>query len=303
MKQPFFVAAAILFFSSIAKLGYAQEKLKEGHLQYAISIEDKVLKKYMDNIKQGKGKPMEAMKNAANGMSPAEIDYLKKITKDNPEMGLSLILLPYLGNSINLKGEKTLGECKAITYELQNLWDQTENKGVNYIESTVDPSNNLSFTYDKSYKVDDPMTIGANNFDKVETSEHVKVLDFDTHKTVYKRKSSTSHKVPYKLEVYTTPFISNAVNFSHPYYSDEKDGIVKINAYLTEGAAPMVYQLVKYDKNKVTAAELTPKTSTKQYSTKTETDKVTLGFNVLGIMLNTGGEGSSGTKEDDDNED
>lgn len=266
------------------------ETFREGYLFYQMDIEDKVLKKLTEYVRQQPNSPMDAMKQASKKLSQTEIAYLQKLSANNPELMMSLILLPLLGSEITVKGSTALAEAKGLTYTLQNLWDQQTGKGVCHIFSSIHPENQFSYQTDKKFKEENKalVKIDGQDFDRLETNESIIISGFKTVKIIYNRKKSAQSNVPCKLEIYTSPQLSNVVNFSHPYYMDEGNGIVKIKAYLSERMPPVVYELVQIKRVAIPDSDLKIPQDGPVLPTNTLQERAALGFRILGIMLNTG---------------
>lgn len=277
----------------------------EGYLKYSITIGDKTMLKLLEFVAKDKTPSMASFEKAKSILSKEEIDHIQNLTQKNPSIGMSLLILPYFGDDIWIQKDKVLAKAKAFTYSIENYWDQSSGFGKCYLVSNVHPEKNLTYDYDKNYTENNKVQtyIGSDKFEIQRTNEKVTIAGFEAYKTIYTRKSSvTAHNLPYKLEVYESPQMSQAVNFSHPYYTEEENGIVKINAYLSKDAPPLTYELVKAENKNLSPSQMNIHTSKNVFPTKTLLDQATLGFQVLGLMMDTGQQQAENEDEPDDSE-
>jgi hypothetical protein len=73
-----------------------------------------------------------------------------------------------------------------------------------------------------------------------------------------------------------------SLNFIHPYYLEEDNGIMKIDLFFSENT-PMVYEFKKVTPRSVAEAEMAIKESQPVYDSKTEAQA--LGMKIMGIMF------------------
>lgn len=290
---------------STATVNASGQAFTEGRMNYHISSGDKTLQKLLDAVTKSGNPSMESFKNAQNMLTKEELAHIQTLTQGNPAIGLSLLILPYFGTDIWIQKDKVLVKAKAFTYTLENYWDQSAGTGQCYMVSNAHPEKDASFAYDKDYmRTSKTQTyIGEDNFEIRQTGEMAVVAGFEARKTIYVRKSGASKNVPEKLEVYTSPQLTQTVNFCHPYYTGEQNGIVKITAYLTKDTPPMTYELVKAENQPVTPAQMAIRTSRNVFSTKTLSEQATLGFQLLGIMMDGGPQQAESNDEDNNDSD
>lgn len=76
--------------------------------------------------------------------------------------------------------------------------------------------------------------------------------------------------------------LKTVINFSHPYYLPEDNGIMRIDIYLNNAAEPtMAYEMVSVNKAPISDGMLVPKKTEPLY----ELTDMNYGMKLLGIMM------------------
>ena len=87
-----------------------------------------------------------------------------------------------------------------------------------------------------------------------------------------------------KLEVWTSEQMPKSLNFIHPYYLEEEDGIMKIDLFANgiEGVS-MVYEFKTVSPKKLSDSELDIVQTSPVYNAKTDLQKIA--GKLMGIMF------------------
>ena len=191
-----------------------------------------------------------------------------------------------------IKNKEVLGKAHGFGWNMNNYHNVLEDKGSMYLE-TLTQFDEIAVQDRKIYSEFKPSeNTGANATNTIDFSEfnrqvqHTKqnILGYECDVVVYTPRT-LDENVPMQLQkitVYTSPLFNNTINFTHPFYLEEKAGILRLNIYYLNNEEPTLVMKPKAIKEQIiNQQDLTSKTATPIYSA----DNMSWGFKALAIMM------------------
>lgn len=194
-----------------------------------------------------------------------------------------------------IKDDIVLGRATGLGWTMDNYHNQGKDEGSLYLE-TMAKGSRISKQDQKIYALYTPSQnrgrgaisdIDFAHFDRKPQDVKQDVSGYACDVITYApRKTEPSAPMQvYKLIVYTSPSFNNTINYTHPFYLKEPDGILRIDIYLTDADTPtLIMQPTSIKARSITADELTSRTATPVY-TVLEGPWV---FKALAIMMSGG---------------
>lgn len=210
----------------------------------------------------------------------------------NPMLGMLLIMTPPKG-TIYLKDKVALVKTKGLGYEIQHYHNTKTNQAFLNTTNLLDTIQTITSGYKPSEGYEQLFTedkrVTAEKFTIIRGTDTKNIAGYPCQVSTYITKSSgtaSGSMIPAitveKLVVYTSKSISKDINFSHPFYLPEDNGILRIDIYLDKGNEPtMVYEMTEIKQTSVAESLLIPKKSTPLYNL---TDPQ-YGMQLLQIMM------------------
>ncbi|MDM1408338.1 hypothetical protein [Myroides sp. DF42-4-2] len=191
-----------------------------------------------------------------------------------------------------IKDKVVLGNVRGFGWNMHNYHNTAEDKGSIYLE-TVTQLDKIAEQDRKIYTEFKPSeNAGANATNTIDFSEFNRqvepkkqnVLGYECDVIIYtpKKVDNTMPMQLQKIAVYTSPLFSNTINFTHPFYLEENNGILRLDIYYLNNEEPTLVMKPKAIKEQViNQQDLISKTSTPIYSS----DDMNWGFKALAIMM------------------
>ncbi len=235
-------------------------------------------------------------------MSASEQAALSRTGESMGLMSLVIMMTPFQSTLQYRKGE-VLAKAEGYGYHLENYQNSIENKGIYYVASRTG-ENTVTMRYAPSTtgKTWQSMEVYHRDFDISTLDEPEIVAGYSCQGKRYMAKSDRpsdlkmGQAVPQlsKLEVYTSKQMASDINFQHPIYIPEENGILKIIAYFGEGdrATTMVYEATRVQAKVLEDKDMVIRTSTPIYDMDDDKDLLEGGFKLMGIMMGSGAEGN-----------
>lgn len=192
----------------------------------------------------------------------------------------------------SIKDKEVLGKARGFGWNMHNYHNTAEDKGSIYLE-TVTQLDKIAEQDRKIYTEFKPSeNAGANATNTIDFSEFNRqvepkkqnVLGYECDVIIYtpKKVDNTMPMQLQKIAVYTSPLFSNTINFTHPFYLEENNGILRLDIYYLNNEEPTLVMKPKAIKEQViNQQDLISKTSTPIYSS----DDMNWGFKALAIMM------------------
>jgi hypothetical protein len=260
-----------------------KEMFKEGKIEIQIHFPDNPLSSVLNKIDPAKGDIQTQMETLSKTLSKEDAAKMNKVMKGNPLQGLQILFAPLLKNEIFVKGDMATAKCDGLMYHLENQLNGSDETGKVFIQSQENKGNQVSFTYDKDFFGQNQIQtkIDMEQYSREQTDQTQDIAGYACTKAIYTPKANTGFGVG-KLEVWTSPQMPKSLNFIHPYYLEEDNGIMKINIFFSDGF-PMVYEFKNIMPRAVTDNEMAIKASQPIYDSKTQEQE--LGLKLMGILF------------------
>lgn len=277
--------------SSSPKL--VNKPFKQGVINMGIFNNDVDLGKFIEKINFSKPDVKQQFEKLLKNdqESKAIFELIQNAGNQNPLAALAMTL-NIAECTYNIKNDVVLGKVRGFGWTMDNFHNKGEDQASLYIETLVQ-TNQIPDQDKKIYSLYQPSKkIGAGAINNVDfnlykreiqaTKQNVSGYDCDV--IVYTPKNIAT-KTPVKLNklvVYTSPLFDNTINFAHPYYLEEKSGILRLDIYLIDNTTPTLVMKPKSIREQtLTSQDLISRTSTPVYAA---TD-VSWAFKSLTIMM------------------
>lgn len=236
----------------------------EGVITTKISLWGIDLSPITENIDYAKGNIQQQMKSIYMDKMNNQFAALQSKLEANPMMGMALLLLPPKGY-LYVKDQKAIAKTKGIGYQLDHYHNLQSDEAIVHTASLINPAEAVTSSYIPSQGYEElfgnDKYINAANFTITKSPKKVNVAGYSCDVSVYTSKGDieeveNSMGIPTvninKLIVYSSPKIPNSINFSHPYYIPEDNGIIRIDIYLDQSNEPtIVYEATSIEEKKI----------------------------------------------------
>lgn len=191
-----------------------------------------------------------------------------------------------------IKNEEVLGKVRGFGWTMDNYYNKTKDQANIYLETVVqtDKIAEQDRKIYSSYKPLENNTVSSINkvdfsqFDRKTQSGKENISGYLCDVVVYTPKiiDENAPMQLRKLIVYTSPLFNNAINFTHPFYLEENQGILRLDIfYLNNDQPTLVMRPKEIKETKVTTNDLTTRIATPVYTQ----DNINWGFKALAIMM------------------
>lgn len=252
---------------------------------------------------------MELAENTEEGRKFVEL--LQAYSESNPFAALGLVM-----NAVSctyyVKDDAVLGKARGFGYEFDNYHDAQHDEGKIYTRTfvqateipTADRELSVSYVPSADLGVGSGGAIEASRYDRQVAIQKENVNGYSCQVSTYTIKSEyipepdpenplPQTPVCYKLVVYTAEAFNKTINFTHPFYLPENDGILKLEIYFDNGEEPtLVMQPREIIPRSVTSTEMQIREKPPIY----DINDPAIGFKMLAIMLS--GWGAMGSGDD-----
>jgi hypothetical protein len=255
----------------------------EGKIDIEIYFPENPMSQVLNKIDPDQGNLQHQFETLSKELSTEDAQKINKVMNGNPMQALMVMFSPLIKNEIFVKGNRATAKCDGLMYHLENSIDGTNNTGRVFLQSQENKNNQLTFNYDEDFFGQSQIQtkIDKDQYNREQTNETRNIAGYKCTKTIYTLKESAAMGVG-RLEVWTSGQMPKSLNFIHPYYLEEDNGIMKIDLFFSENT-PMVYEFKKVTPRSVAEAEMAIKESQPVYDSKT--DVQALGMKIMGIML------------------
>lgn len=191
-----------------------------------------------------------------------------------------------------IKNEEVLGKVRGFGWTMDNYYNKTKDQANIYLETVVqtDKIAEQDRKIYSSYKPLENNTVSSINkvdfsqFDRETQSGKENISGYLCDVVVYTPKiiDENAPMQLRKLIVYTSPLFNNAINFAHPFYLEENQGILRLDIfYLNNDQPTLVMKPKEIKETKITTNDLTTRIATPVYTQ----DNINWGFKALAIMM------------------
>ncbi|MDG3582923.1 hypothetical protein [Galbibacter pacificus] len=261
-----------------------KEDFREGIIDVDIHFPGSQLSNILNKIEPGKGSIEQQLKSLIEVLSSEEQQKINTVTASNPFVAMQVLMAP-LHSIIYVKENIATAKCDGLSYHIENTVDTHSNTGTVYVVSRADTSNAITIDYDKDFfgKSQFQTKIDTETYTRQTTRETKVIAGYICKKSIYISKTNAPMSVA-KLEVWTSEQMPKSLNFIHPYYIEEPNGIMKIDLFANgiDGTA-MVYEFKTVSKKKLSASDLSIVEKKPVYKAKTDFQKIS--GKLMGIMF------------------
>lgn len=219
------------------------------------------------------------------------LEVIKSTADQNPLVSWAM-LMNISECTYFIKDKVVLGNVRGFGWNMHNYHNTEEDKGSLYLE-TLSQFDEITAQDRKIYSEFKPSehtgvnatnTMDFSEFNRQEQPTKKNVLGYACDVIVYTPKI-VDDQVPMQLQkivIYTSPLFSSTINFTHPFYLEEKDGILRLDIYYLNQEEPTLVMKPKtIQESVIKQQDLTSKTTTHIYSI----NDMNWGFKALAIMM------------------
>ena len=295
---------------------WAQDVSFEGILTTRVSFGGIDLSNLVEKIDNQNGDANQQIQNFFTNLSAKDQAKFQTLAQRNPLMPMMLMMTPPKG-TIYLKNGVALAKTKGLSYNIEHYHNPQTDEAFLYTASLLNQGDEVTAAYKPSEGYDalfsDDKRITTEFYNLAKLSETAQVAGYPCSITSYtlksqQKKQQAANGLPVaevrKLLVYTSKDMTKSINFSHPYYLPEENGIMRIDIFMDETNEPtMIYEIVKVEKKTIDANLLQPKMSTPLYKLTDTTYGLKLFAIIMEGMAALNGEDDDEIYDDDDYDD
>lgn len=267
------------FTEGVLRMGMFSQGIDIGALAHTVDFSQLDMQKDLKSILENNPEAKKAT------------DLLQSISEKNPMAGLAMLF------SINecdyhIKGDEVLGKVSGFGWEMDNYFSKDKDQGSLFIHTLVktdkipaaDRSIYTEFKPSQNKGAGSISDMDFSEFERTTSDKKEIVAGYSCDVIVFtpKNVSEDQPMTMHKAVVYTSPMFSNSINFAHPYYLEEANGILRIDLYLTDNQTPTLVMKPKFiESKKLTAQQLESRSSSPVYS---YTD-INWGMKAMSLMM------------------
>lgn len=265
----------------------------QGSITMGIFSEDVDLGSLIDKVDFSKDDVKKQYENLhQNDPMVQEIfEVIQKKSKDSPLVAWAMTS-NILQSTYYIDNDEVLADVKGFGWNMSHYHNKSKDKGSMYLETLVDSQHILKddkkiyvqYTPSNNEGTSGVNTLDLSQFTREELSEKKNIAGYDCNVVVYTPKVIDNNSLiqMYKIVVYTSSLFSPAINFTHPFYLEEKGGILALDIYYQDSETPTLVMKPKQIKaQKITTEALTSKTALPIYNY----DDVNWAVKSLAIMM------------------
>ncbi|MGG5576944.1 hypothetical protein ACPDHL_06310 [Myroides sp. C15-4] len=265
----------------------------EGSVEMGIFSNDIDLGKLIGKIDFSKANVKEQYEQliAHDAEVKAIFDWIANMGNQHP-LAAWAVTLNIAECTYNIKNDEVVGKVRGFGWTMDNYYNKPQDQASLYLETLVqtDKIRDQDKTIFSSFKPSEHKGSGAINevdfsqFNRETKSDKQVILGYACDVMVYTPKTldENAPMQVQKLVVYTSPLFTDAINFAHPFYLEENQGILRLDIYYLNNETPTLVMKPKEIKEiKLTADDLTSRTAVPVYTQ----DDINWGFKALGIMM------------------
>ncbi|MCY4778987.1 hypothetical protein ORI89_04955 [Sphingobacterium sp. UT-1RO-CII-1] len=219
------------------------------------------------------------------------VDVIRRAGNQNPLVALAMTM-NISECTYYLKNNEVLADVRGFGWNMHNYHNTSLDKGSIYLETLTkfdeiakeDRVVYTSYRPSQNTGITAINTIDFSGFEREVQSEKRNILGYECSAIEYVPKF-VDENTPLQLQkiiVYTSPLFSNTINFTHPFYLAENDGILRLDIYYLKNESPTLIMKPKNIKeHAISPKNLTSKIGAPVYSI----DDMNWGFKSLAIMM------------------
>ncbi|MGB7526636.1 hypothetical protein [Sphingobacterium cellulitidis] len=265
----------------------------EGSVEMGIFSNDIDLGKLIGKIDFSKTNTKQQYEKLVGNDADAKaiIDLIATIGNQNP-LAACAMTLNIAECAYNNKNDEVLGKVRGFGWTMDNYYNKSQDKASIYLEALAqtDKITEQDKKIYSTYKPSENKGSGAMNdvdfsqFNRESKSTKQNILGYECDVVVYtpKIKDENAPMQLQKLVVYISPLFNNVISFTHPFYLEEDQGILRLDVYYLNNETPTLVMKPREIKEiKLTVHDLTNRTTIPVYTQ----DDINWGFKALAIMM------------------
>ncbi|WP_139922172.1 hypothetical protein [Hymenobacter sp. DG01] len=266
------------------------EPFSQGVIVTKVSLPGNPYDKMLSRIDPSKGNVQAQVQQLAASLTPAEQrQFQAEAQAMSPAMTMGALMLPRKG-TIYCRGQEVRVNTDGLTYHLENYFNGAKNAGLVLLKSHT-AAEQVAYTYDAASvkKTWQSIVVVDTDYTIQPTTETVLVAGYPSQKTTYTLKpgaaaANANEQKPVALDVWTAPQLPQVLNFAHPVYVKQKNGISKLTVYFDQARKQqLVYEVASVQAKPVTPEDLQVKTTSPVLDYAK--DEMQIGMKLLAIML------------------
>ena len=274
----------------------------EGILTSRVVIMGIDMSEITKKIDYTKGDLAGQMRAIYAAMPDEQLAKFQSAASEDPTVGMLLAMTPPQA-TVYVKQDLALAKIRGLGYEIEHYHNALSDEAFLYTTSLLQPDQAVTASYKPSEEAAETVAqdkrITSDNFTRVQLNSSSKVANYTCSMSSYTAKAGTASSNPglplRKLIVYSSEALPKGINFSHPFYLPEEQGIMRIDIYLDDKAEPtMIYEMTSVQQTQLSDELLVPKKTSPLY----QLTDMNYGMQVLGIMM--GGMSAFGDQENED---
>lgn len=260
----------LLFLSAISFVGCSKDDSEgsghpdvtdQGRIELSMSFTNPTINKYFQLMRENNKIGAEAIIEARTKMTEEELEFLDNLGMADWFLLEDFFMKPFVKNEIFFKADEFRMVSTSITYTVEKKWNNTTNVGNYFITNRRD--DDLSFEYDLELlgRLITNLPLKTGYYDRNEESTTTTINGLPAKKITYTLKQGMSEGLK-AIHVHTSTAINKVFNVFHPLYTEEENGIIRIELeYSNSTLGRMIYEVAKVENRVVTNDELTNSTS------------------------------------------
>lgn len=301
--------ALLPFAALLAAAGYAPapsavtagEAFSQGIITTRVSMPGNPYDQLLSKIDPAKGNVQGQLRQLVESLSPAEQQHFQsEAAKLSPAMSIGALMLPRKG-TIYCRGQEARATTDALTYHLENYFNSTTHSGTLLMASQSKPER-VNYTYDAASvkKTWQSIVVTDQDYTRKPTTETALVAGCPSQKITYTLKpgagTAPGESKPVALDIWTSARIPQMLNFAHPVYVKETQGITRLVVYFDkEHKQQLVYEFASVLSKPISSQELHIATTAPVLDYAK--DEMQIGMKMMGLMMGGGGPQQSDTDE------
>lgn len=238
----------------------------EGIIKGKVSTPGNMFGELMGKIDFSKNNVQEQMEAI---MSKWTEEEMERYQKDMKKAGMLVMALTGMPMRFTIWNKAQLSVCRydALNYHGETKADLGKQTGMMFMKSSRnDDELTLSYTGEQMQKMCQQI-LTKEDYDIIRTNENTTVAGYPCMKCVYTLKSTENlpagkaapgNDKPYRVEVWSSTLIPKSLNFLHPLYVEETNGIMKLLVSFDKAESlKLQYEFVSVENKTIAESELT----------------------------------------------
>ncbi|MHC5202154.1 hypothetical protein [Myroides sp. LJL119] len=255
-----------------------QTPFKEGTISMGIFSNDIELGKLIEKVDFLTGDVKKQYENLLKNDPEVKTIFqvIQANAKQNPLVGFAMTS-NISQSTYYIKDQEVLADVKGFGWNMNHYHNVLQDKGSMYFKTLVntphiakeDTSIFVEYKPSSNQGANAVNTLDLSEFNREPQREKQTILGYQCNVVVYKPKviDSSLPMQLYKIVVYTSDLFSPVINFTHPFYLQEKGGILALDIYYQDSNTPTLVMKPKEIKPHAVAKEnLVSKTATPSYN-------------------------------------